>query len=58
MHERTEEQGKFGLPFSYCLERDDDELISRRADGFVVATFGAGSLGVFEVELMVWEDAD
>jgi hypothetical protein len=48
----------FGLPFGYRLERDDDLLILRRADGSEVASFGAVGLDPFEVELAVWEDAD
>ena len=46
------------LPFGYHLERDDDLLILRRADGSYVAAFGAVGLDLFEVELAVWEDAD
>ncbi len=49
---------EFGLPFGYRLERDDDLLILRRADGSEVASFGAVGLDPFEVELAVWEDAD
>ncbi len=48
----------FVLPFGYCLERDGDLLILRRADGSEVASFGAVGLDPFEVELAVWEDAD
>ncbi len=47
-----------GLPFGYRLERRDDLLILRRADGSDVAAFGAVELDPFEVELAVWEDAD
>ena len=47
-----------GLPFGYHLERDDDQLILRRADGSRVAAFGTVGLDIFEIELAVWEDAD
>jgi hypothetical protein len=57
-HESTDEHTGFGLPFGYYLKRDDDLLILRRADGSVVARFGAMDLDLFEVELAVWEDAD
>ncbi len=46
------------LPFGYFLERDDDLLILRRANGSEVAAFGTVGLDLFEVELAVWEDAD
>ena len=46
------------MPFGYHLERDDDLLILRRADGSDVTAFGAVGLDVFEVEVAVWEDAD
>ncbi|CAA9396478.1 MAG: hypothetical protein AVDCRST_MAG22-910 [uncultured Rubrobacteraceae bacterium] len=49
---------RLGLPFGYHLERKDDLLILRRADGSDVASFGAVGLDLFEVELTVWEDAD
>ena len=55
---RTGGHDGLGLPFGYHLERDDDLLILRRADGSAVAAFGAGGLDFFEVELAVWEDAD
>ena len=51
-------QDGLGLPFGYRLERSDDLLILRRADGSDVAAFGAVGLDPFEVELVVWEDAD
>jgi len=57
-HESKDERGGVGLPFGYFLERDDDLLILRRADGSSVATFAAVGLDLFEVELAVWEDAD
>ena len=46
------------MPFGYHLQRDDDLLILRRADGVEVAAFGAVGLDLFEVEMAVWEDAD
>ena len=49
---------KLGLPFGYHLERDDDLLILRRADGSRAAAFGTVGLDLFEVELAVWEDAE
>ena len=55
---RTVGHDGLGLPFGYHLERDDDLLILRRADGSDVAAFGAVGLDLFEVELAVWEDAD
>ena len=55
-HESTDERD--GLPFGYHLQRDEDVLILRRADGSDVATYGAVELDFFEVELAVWEDAD
>ena len=54
----TDKRNGFGLPFGYCLKRDDDLLILRRADGSDVATFSAVDLDLFEVEFAVWEDAD
>jgi hypothetical protein len=57
-HGRTGGPDGLGLPFGYHLERDDDLLILRRADGSDVAAFGAVGLDLFEVELVVWEDAD
>jgi hypothetical protein len=57
-HESKDEYGGVGLPFGYFLQRDDDSLILRRADGSEVALFGAVGLDLFEVELAVWEDAD
>ena len=57
-HGRTGGHDGLGLPFGYHLERDDDLLILRRADGSRVAAFGAVGLDLFEVELAVWEDAD
>ena len=52
--------GSYGveLPFGYYLQLDEDLLTLRRADGSDVATFGAAGLDLFEVELVVWEDAD
>lgn len=55
--ESKDEHGGVGLPFGYVLERDDDLLILRRADGSEVVAFGAVRLDPFEVELAVWEDA-
>lgn len=46
------------MPFGYRLEREDDLIILRRADGSEAASFGAVGLDPFEVELAVWEDAD
>ena len=57
-HGRTGWHDGLGLPFGYFLERDDNLLILRRADGSEVAPFGAVGLDLFEVELAVWEDAD
>jgi len=57
-HGKTGEHDGLGLPFGYFLEREDDLLILRRADGSCVVAFGAVSLDLFEVELAVWEDAD
>jgi hypothetical protein len=57
-HGSIDEKNGFGLPFSYYLERNEDLLILRRADGSDVARFGAVDLDPFEVELAVWEDAD
>jgi hypothetical protein len=55
---KTGGQDGLGLPFGYHLERGDDLLILRRADGSEVAAFGAVGLDLFEVEVAVWEDAD
>ncbi len=57
-HGKTGGYDGLGLPFGYRLERDDDLLILRRADGSDVAAFGAVRLDLFEVEMAVWEDAD
>jgi hypothetical protein len=57
-HGKTGAHDGLGLPFGYHLERDDDLLILRRADGSDVAAFGAVGLDLFEVEVAVWEDAD
>jgi hypothetical protein len=57
-HGKTGGHDGFGLPFGYHLERHDDLLILRRADGSDVAAFGAVGLDLFEVELAVWEEAD
>jgi hypothetical protein len=57
-HGSTDEHNRFGLPFGYYLERDDDLLILLRADGSIVAEFVVVGLDFFEVELAVWEDAD
>lgn len=57
-HESTDERNDFGLPFGYYLQRAEDLLILRRADGSDVAAFGAVGVDLFEVELAVWEDAD
>ena len=57
-HGETGGRDELGLPFGYHLERDDDLLILRRADGSDVAAFGVVGLDLFEVELAVWEDAD
>lgn len=57
-HGKTGGHDGLGLPFGYHLERDDDLLTLRRADGSEVASFGAVGLDLFEVELAVWEDAD
>ena len=57
MLEEVEHDG-LKLPFGYRLEREDDLLILRRADGSDVAAFGAVGLDLFEVEMAVWEDAD
>ncbi len=46
------------LPFGYYLERDQDLLILRRADGSDAAAFGAVGVDPFEVEFAVWEDAE
>jgi hypothetical protein len=46
------------LPFGYYLERDTDLLILHRRDSSFVAAFSARGVDIFEVELMVWEDAD
>ncbi len=51
-----QEQSK--LPFGYYLEPDADLLILHRSDGSFVATFSAGGVEHFEVEVAVWEDAD
>ena len=56
--DKTGGHNGLGLPFGYYLERDDDLLILRRADGSDVAAFGAVGLDMFEVELALWEDAD
>ncbi len=57
-HGKTGGHDGLGLPFGYFLEREDDLLILRRADGSYVAAFGAVGLDLFEVELAVWEDTD
>jgi hypothetical protein len=57
-HDNTGGHDGLGLPFGYHLERDDDLLILRRADGSDVTAFGAVGLDLFEVEVAVWEDAD
>ncbi len=57
-HGSIDEKSGFGLPFGYYLERNEDLLILRRADGSDVATFGAVGVDPFEVEFAVWEDAD
>jgi hypothetical protein len=57
-HGKTGGHDGIGLPFGYHLERDDDQLILRRADGSDVAAFSAVGLDPFDVELAVWEDAD
>jgi hypothetical protein len=46
------------MPFGYYLERDADLLMLRRSDGSLVAAISALGVDLFEVELMVWEDAD
>ncbi len=48
----------FQLPFGYFLQRDEDVLLLRRADGSDVAEFDLVGLDLFDVELAVWEDAD
>jgi len=45
------------LPFGYYLERYADLLILRRPDSSLVTAFSA-DVDLFEVECMVWEDAD
>ena len=57
-HRSTDEHNGFVLPFGYYVERDEDLLTLRRADGSEVAGFGAVDVDLFEVELAVWEDAD
>jgi len=57
-HESTDEHSGFWLPFGYHLERDADLVILRRSDGAFLAAFSAVGADPFEVELMVWEDAD
>ncbi|HKH12717.1 MAG TPA: hypothetical protein VKA73_16380 [Rubrobacter sp.] len=57
-HGRTSDHDGLGLPFGYFLERDDELLTLRRANGSDVAAFGVMGLDPFEVELAVWEDAD
>jgi hypothetical protein len=55
---RTGGHDGLGLPFGYQLERDDDLLILRWADGSDVAAFGAVGLDLFGLTLAVWEEAD
>jgi hypothetical protein len=57
-HESTDGHSRFWLPLGYYLEPDADLLILRRSDGSFVAAFSAVGAEPFEVELMVWEDAD
>jgi hypothetical protein len=57
MLEGVEHDG-LGLPIGYHLERDDDLLILRRADGSDVTAFGAVGLDLSGVELAVREEAD
>ncbi len=57
-HGKTGGHDGLGLPFGYRLERDDDLLILRRADGSDVAAFGGVGLDLLGVEMAVWEDAD
>jgi hypothetical protein len=57
-HGRVTKHKGFVLPFGYYLERDADLLMLRRSDGTFVAAFSARGVDLFEVELVVWEDAD
>jgi hypothetical protein len=57
-HERTNGHDGIELPFGYYLERDPDLLILRRSDGSFVDAFNVRDVSLFEVELVVWEDAD
>jgi hypothetical protein len=57
-HKYSDERDYFLLPFGYYLERNEDLLVLRRADGSDVARFGAVGVDPFEVEFAVWEDAD
>ncbi len=57
-HKYPDERDNFLLPFGYYLERNEDLLIPRRADGSDVAAFRAVGVDPFEVEFAVWEDAD
>ena len=57
-HESIDGQDGFWLPFGYYLEREADLLILRRSDNSLVAEFSAEGVDLFEVEFVVWADAD
>ena len=57
-HERTDGHNGIEMPFGYYLDRDAELLMLRRSDTSLVAAFSALGVDLFEVELMVWEDAD
>jgi hypothetical protein len=56
--EVADDHSTLWLLFDYYPERDADLLILRRSDGSFVATFSTRGVGLFEVELMAWNDAD
>jgi hypothetical protein len=56
--ESTNGHDGFELPFGYYLEFDADLPTLRRSDGSFVVAFNIGGIDLYEVELVVWEDAD
>ena len=56
--ESIDGQDGFWLPFGYYLEREADLLILRRSDNSLVAEISAEGVDLFEVEFVVWADAD